>query len=364
MKGLTISHISKQFKDAERAILNDIDLHVGSDEFLVLLGPSGCGKTTLLRIIAGLEEASGGEILLDGQVISDLEPQARGIGMVFQNYALYPHMTVGGNLSFGLKVAGIKRAQRREMVASTSQTLDISQHIGKKPHVLSGGERQRVAMGRAMVKECRAYLFDEPLSNLDDVLRSRLRVEILGLFHQMRVPFVYVTHDQVDAMTLGTKVAVMRDGIIQQLGAPLEVYERPATRFVAGFLGSPKMNFLLAEVVAGERISLRINGLPCPYADGEQLRPYAGRQIIVGIRPEDILTSPAQRNPAELTPLTAELRRYEHLGSHISLYLDFNGQTLCALAPANIRGRLGGEMKVYLDRMKLHLFDPETERRI
>lgn len=364
MEGLTISHISKRSKDAEKVILRDIDLHVGNDEFLVLLGPSGCGKTTLLRIIAGLEEASSGEILLDGQAIGDLEPQARGIGMVFQNYALYPHMTVEGNLSFGLKVAGIKRAQRRKMVDSISQTLDISRHLGKKPHMLSGGERQRVAMGRAMVKECRAYLFDEPLSNLDDVLRSRLRVEILELFYQMRVPFVYVTHDQVDAMTLGTKVAVMRDGAIQQLGAPMEVYDRPATQFVAGSLGSPKMNFLPAEVVAGDRISLRINGHLCPYDEGDRLRSYIGRQVTVGIRPEDLLTSPAERDMEELLPMTTVLRRYEHLGSHISLYLDLDGKTLCALAPANVRGRLGGEMKVYLDRTKLHLFDPETERRI
>lgn len=248
MAGLTLKNISKQFKDSNHAAVRNINLQIENDDFFILLGPSGCGKSTLLRMISGLSKPTEGQILLDDEDITELEPQDRGIGMVFQNYALFPHMNIQKNLTFPLEIAKVKKEERHRIVNEVGELLDIKKHFKKKPEMLSGGERQRVAMGRAMVKECKLYLFDEPLSNLDDGLRTRLRPELLKQFHELQVPFVYVTHDQVDAMTMGTKVAVMQSGEIQQLGTPQEIYDTPANMFVAGFVGSPKINFFPMEV--------------------------------------------------------------------------------------------------------------------
>lgn len=363
MAGLTLENISKQFKDSDEAAVRNINLQMEGHEFLVLLGPSGCGKTTLLRMISGLVTPTQGRILIDGRDVTELEPQERGIGMVFQNYALYPHMNVHRNLSFALEIAGMKREQRRKVVGDVGVLLGIRQHFHKKPHMLSGGERQRVAMGRAMVNECRLYLFDEPLSNLDEALRARLRPEILKQFHELEVPFVYVTHDQVDAMTMGTKIAVMQEGEIRQLGTPQEIYERPANVFVAGFVGTPKMNLLTMRVVRKERTLVLADGeftLALPQYE-EKLGAYVGKEVLMGIRPEDVLT---MKSKGRLCPLSCTLRRYEHLGNKIQLFTEFGENMLRIAAPVTVRAKVGERMEVYLDTEKVHLFDTGTQMRV
>lgn len=363
MAGLTLKNISKQFKDSDKPVVHDINLHIDDDDFLVLLGPSGCGKTTLLRMISGLVKPTEGQIFIGDEDVTDREPQDRGIGMVFQNYALYPHMNIRKNLTFALEIAGKKRKERNKIADKTGDLLDIRRHFNKKPEMLSGGERQRVAMGRAMVNECKLYLFDEPLSNLDEVLRTKLRPEILRQFHELKVPFVYVTHDQIDAMTMGTLVAVMQNGEIQQLGSPQEIYDAPASMFVASFIGVPKINFISAEVQAGENTPVLVNGnlkLRLPqYQD--KLVQYIGKRVMMGIRPEDLLIS---RTREHILPLTCVLNRYEHLGNKVQLYSDFNGSILCITAPVTVKAKIGEELTVYLDKNRIHLFDIETERRI
>lgn len=363
MSGLTLDNISKQFKGSDKATVKNISLHVDNDEFLVLLGPSGCGKTTLLRMISGLAIPTEGRILIDDEDVTELEPQDRGIGMVFQNYALFPHMNIRKNLTFPLEIAKVKKDERNKVVDEVGELLDIKKHFKKKPEMLSGGERQRVAMGRAMVKECKLYLFDEPLSNLDDGLRTKLRPEILKQFHELKVPFVYVTHDQVDAMTMGTKVAVMQGGVIQQMGAPQEIYDAPANMFVAGFVGSPKINFLPMEVKQTEEGICLENGawnLRLPQYE-ERLSSYINKKVILGIRPEDLLTSKIGEN---IEPLTCVLKRYEHLGNKVQLYADLNGSSICITAPVTVRAKVEQAFTVYMNKTKVHLFDAETELRI
>lgn len=361
MATLTLKNINKQYKNDDHATLRSIDLTVTDDDFLVLLGPSGCGKTTLLRIISGLLSPTQGQILIGDQDVTDLPPQKRGIGMVFQNYALYPHMSIKKNLSFALEIARKNRIQRDKEIQRVSDILNIQKHLGKKPHMLSGGERQRVAMGRAMVTESQLYLFDEPLSNLDEELRTKLRPEILRLFYQLHVPFVYVTHDQVDAMTMGTKIAVMNHGEIQQLGSPEEIYQHPANMFVAEFIGSPKMNFIPASVSLSEnqKVILHFGNTEWPLPQYHDVI-LSGNQTecVLGIRPEDILFSPADEFSC---PITCKLNRYEHLGSHILLYADFQGTPLCISAPIHVRAKVGESMTVYFNSQKLHLFDSKTQ---
>lgn len=363
MAGLTLKNISKQFKDSNRAAVQNINLQIGKDDFFVILGPSGCGKSTLLRMISGLVTPTEGQILIDDMDVTGMEPQDRGIGMVFQNYALFPHMNIQKNLSFPLKIAKVKRDERHKILNEVGELLDIKKHFKKKPEMLSGGERQRVAMGRAMVKECKLYLFDEPLSNLDDGLRTKLRPELLKQFHELQVPFVYVTHDQVDAMTMGTKVAVMQSGEIQQLGTPQEIYDNPMNMFVAGFIGTPRMNFFPMTVKSeNENIYLCCDDfqMELPWYK-EKLLPYINMKIMLGIRPEDILTTRIGKHQQKLTCV---LKRYEHLGNKVQLYADFNGSTLNITAPVTVRAKIEQEMVVYMDKRKVHLFDAETEMRL
>lgn len=362
--GLLIKNVSKQFSDDNKIVLKNIDLEVGNDEFLVLLGPSGCGKSTLLRMIAGLVNPTEGQIIIDDTDVTDLEPQERGIGMVFQNYALYPHFTIRKNLTFGLEIAGVKREKRNTIVDEIGEILNIKKCFKQKPEMLSGGERQRVAMGRAMVTQNKIYLFDEPLSNLDEELRTKLRPEILRLFHEWKVPFVYVTHDQVDAMTMGTKVAVMKDGVICQLAAPQEIYDAPANLFVAEFVGSPKMNFLKMNVVENQgKIQLTCGTLQMDMEEyKERLMPYIGKEIILGIRPEDFMIH--EMKEMETQPLTCLLERYEYLGNKVQLFAAFHEQTICITAPVMVRAKMGENLQVYINKEKIHLFDVETENRI
>lgn len=363
MAGLTLNNISKQFKDSNQAAVRNINLQIEKDDFFILLGPSGCGKSTLLRIISGLVMPTEGQILIDDVDVTELEPQDRGIGMVFQNYALFPHMNIQKNLSFPLEIAKVKKEERHKIVNEVGDLLDIRKHFKKKPEMLSGGERQRVAMGRAMVKECKLYLFDEPLSNLDDGLRTRLRPELLKQFHELKVPFVYVTHDQVDAMTMGTKVAVMQNGEIQQLGTPQEIYDSPASMFVAGFVGSPKINFMTAEVKSEkEKVFMECGDLRMELPQYEEkLLPYINKKVVIGIRPEDLLTTKTGENQQAFHCV---LKRYEHLGNKVQLYADLNGSMICITAPVTVRAKVGQALKVYLDKKKVHLFDAETERRL
>lgn len=359
MSGLNLINISKKWKNSDKPALEDINLEVDHDEFVVLLGPSGSGKTTLLRIIAGLESPTEGQILIGGEDVTDREPQERGIGMVFQNYALFPHMTIQKNLSFPLDVAGVRQAERRQTVTRISDLLDLRKHLKKKPHMLSGGERQRAAMGRAMVRDSRVYLFDEPLSNLDELLRSRLRPEIMQLFHQLKVPFIYVTHDQVDAMTMATKIVVMDQGRIQQIGTPAEIYDTPANLFVAGFVGTPKINLLPLEVIRKDgAVVFSWEDLSMELPQWEQvLKDCTGDKVTMGIRPEDLRIGPDLGSIPSLIPIPCTLDHYEHMGSKLNLCLRRGEFSFHLTAPIDVRAKVGQDLTVYLDHAKALLFD-------
>ncbi len=331
MSGLRVEHISKKYASQQAATLEDISLEVGADEFLVLLGPSGCGKTTLLKIICGLVQPSGGRVLLDGVDLTELPPERRGIGMVFQDYALFPHMNVKRNISFPLEVAGVRRRARNGIVEGIAEKMEILRHLKKQPDRLSGGERQRVAIGRTMVRECQAYLLDEPFANLDQQLRQQLRDEILVMARESHLPFVFVTHDQVDAMTLATRVAVMNEGRIQQLGTPDEIYARPNSVFVAKFVGTPQINLL---------------------PRGSQL---------VGVRPESFEFEPCGKDALHLR---GELTSYAYLGSQLLLELRVEGQDVRALAPVHLRAKLGEPLDLFVPAGKLHFFDAESGLRV
>jgi multiple sugar transport system ATP-binding protein len=315
------------------AILEGLDLDVVAGEFLVLLGPSGCGKSTLLHAIAGLIDVEAGSVHIGGRDVTWADPKDRGIGMVFQSYALYPTMNVERNMSFGLRVAGMARAEIAGRVARASKMLQLDALLARKPAQLSGGQRQRVAIGRALVREAQVFLFDEPLSNLDAKLRTELRRELKVLHRDLGATMVYVTHDQVEAMTLATRVAVMRGGRIQQVGAPGEVYARPANMFVAGFLGSPSMNF-----IAGE-----LDGAPAT----------------LGVRPEHLHLHPAGAALPE-----AEVTLVEAMGAHEVVWLDMDGHRLSAIAPAAGVHRIGDRVGVQMDRDRASVFDPVSQERI
>jgi sn-glycerol 3-phosphate transport system ATP-binding protein len=343
-------------------IIHGIDLAIGHREFMVILGPSGCGKSTLLRMIAGLEEITAGEIAIDGTVVNRLEPRERGCAMVFQNYALYPHMSVAENIGYALKVAGVGRAERAARVAKVAETLGLTALLDRKPGALSGGQRQRVAMGRAMIREPKVFLFDEPLSNLDAKLRVQMRIEIKRLHRRLGTTSVFVTHDQIEAMTLADRLAVLDHGRLEQVGPPGEVYRRPASRFVAGFLGSPPMNFLEAELVDGRTLAL---------PDGRQLRLEAGlaaapadRRVTLGIRPEDI--QPAAPGEPGSFPFSIEMT--EELGLGRLLHGRLAGAEAIMLLPASLPMPVGtlplGSLPVRLPAAALHLFEHESGRRI
>jgi multiple sugar transport system ATP-binding protein len=321
------------------AILADLDLDVVAGEFLVLLGPSGCGKSTLLHAIAGLIDVEAGSVHIDGRDVTWADPKDRAIGMVFQSYALYPTMNVERNMSFGLRVAGLPKAEIARRVERASKMLQLDTLLARKPAQLSGGQRQRVAIGRALVREAQVFLFDEPLSNLDAKLRTELRRELKALHRGLGATMIYVTHDQVEAMTLATRVAVMRGGRIQQVGTPAEVYARPANMFVAGFLGSPSMNFIEGNVVASAGAA-----------------PVAA---VLGVRPEHLSLHPA----GDARPV-AEVTLVEAMGAHEVVWLDMQGQKLAAIAPAEDVHRIGDKLGVQMDLDRASVFDPVSQERI
>ena len=349
MSFLEISNVTKIYPNGTQAV-HETSLSIEKGEFMVFVGPSGCGKSTLLRMVAGLEDISQGEISLDGKVINKIDPSERDVAMVFQNYALYPHMNVYNNLAYGLKNRGIDKTLIREKVIETAELLQISQFLDSKPSLLSGGQRQRVAMGRAIVRNPKIFLFDEPLSNLDALLRIKMRLEIKKLQREMGVTSIFVTHDQVEAMTLADRLAVINNGIIEQLGTPIEIYNNPQSIFVAGFIGSPQMNFLDAEL---KNNVLKTASFTIP----NFLSNFNG-EVILGIRPEHFLPS----NKGEIN-ISVDL--VERLGSDNLIYGDMNGKKdFCYRSPGNVSVNIGDKLTLNIVDNKFYVFDKITNKRI
>jgi multiple sugar transport system ATP-binding protein len=363
MGQVVLKDINK-FYDSVHAV-KDVNLQIRDKEFVVFVGPSGCGKTTTLRMIAGLEAISSGHISIDGQVINDLAPMDRDIAMVFQNYALYPHMSVFDNMAFGLKMRKFDRREIAQRVKEAADILGIQDYLKRKPRQLSGGQRQRVALGRAIVRHPRVFLFDEPLSNLDAKLRVQMRVELKKLHLRLGTTAVYVTHDQVEAMTLGDRVVVMKDGVVQQVGEPLDLYNQPANRFVAGFIGSPAMNFATVTMVDGNgRLTARNAGLEIevPSGDAERLRPHVGRQLTMGVRPEDLHVA-GDADPAGLT-FPSKVEVVEQLGSEILLDVRVGDGTMVAAVDPTTRAKVQESLRLAVNPKRLHFFDATTEAAI
>ncbi len=352
MTSVTLRGIQKSYETA--AVLRGIDLEIAEREFMVLVGPSGCGKSTLLRMIAGLEETTEGEIAIGGRTVNALPPREREIAMVFQDYALYPHMNVADNMSFGLRLRGLPAAEISRRVLEAAAILHLEPLLGRMPRQLSGGQRQRVAIGRAIVRKPKVFLFDEPLSNLDAKLREEMRVEIAKLHQRIDTTIIYVTHDQVEAMTLATRIAVMNGGRIQQVGSPAEVFSKPANMFVAGFIGSPTMNFIEGQLTAEGSFTSPIASMKFP---GNQDRPGAA---VLGIRPDDIeaVDSGAPGSFA------AELEVAELLGHRKNLYLKSGGTRLLAVVEATFNGAPGSMVGLKFRQGRLHLFAAADGRRI
>jgi multiple sugar transport system ATP-binding protein len=345
--------------------VKDVNLEIRDKEFMVLVGPSGCGKTTTLRMVAGLESITSGQVLIGDVVVNELPPMDRDIAMVFQNYALYPHMSVYDNMAFGLKMRKVDRAEIAKRVQIAAEILGMQDYLKRKPRQLSGGQRQRVALGRAIVRQPQVFLFDEPLSNLDAKLRVQMRVELKKLHNRLNTTAVYVTHDQVEAMTLGDRVVVMKDGLVQQVGEPLELYNAPANRFVAGFIGSPAMNFAGVRVHEAQD-ALHANGtgfrLDVPAEIDGRLRPYAGRDVTFGIRPEDLHIANGSDPPGLCLDGVVEV--VEKLGAEILLDLQVGDLTMVAAVEPTIRAKRGDKIRFALRPDRLHFFDAASEAAI
>jgi multiple sugar transport system ATP-binding protein len=387
MAEIELDGVTKRYPDGTEAV-KQVDLEIADGEFVILVGPSGCGKSTALRMIAGLEDISDGEMRIGGEVVNDLAPKDRDIAMVFQNYALYPHMTVRENMGFALKLHGVDKARIDERVNEAARILDLNEHLDRKPANLSGGQRQRVAMGRAIVREPKAFLMDEPLSNLDAKLRVQMRSEVSRLQQRLGTTTVYVTHDQTEAMTLGDRVAVMRSGVLQQVASPRELYADPRNLFVAGFIGSPAMNFFGGELV-GQGVRTPIGELPLPDDLRRSVERHGGsaREVVVGIRPEDFEDAALAADPDEGFAFEAPIEMTESMGSEIYAHFSFEGQAVRAdelreleedsgvadipqhpdeagravarLDPQS-DARSGQRAKLWVDLRHLHLFDAKT----
>lgn len=375
MSEIALRNVCKQF-DSEHYGVKDFNLDIHDKEFVIFVGPSGCGKSTTLRIIAGLEEITDGELWIDGELSNYLEPKERGMSMVFQNYALYPNMTVYGNMAYALKIRKLPKDEIDRKVHEVAKILEIDQLLDRRPAALSGGQKQRVAIGSAIIRKPKAFLMDEPFSNLDAKLRAQMRVELVKLHKQLDTTIIYVTHDQTEAMTLGTKIVVMKDGLIQQVGAPQSIYDNPVNLFVAGFLGSPSMNFFRCTVKAEEnnRTALLLDDAKTVkkvYLDGTRGKQiadrYNGRHVILGIRPEDIYELDEAKKLGienESVDVDEPVVNREMLGAEVILYFDEQGKTLAVrLSPEN-QTQVGEKVSLYFDMEKAHVFDPETEENI
>jgi multiple sugar transport system ATP-binding protein len=364
MAQVALRNIVKTF-DKTPAV-QGIDLDIADREFVVLVGPSGCGKTTTLRMIAGLEECTAGEIYIGDQLVNDVPPKDRDIAMVFQNYALYPHMTVFENMSFGLRLKRFPKAEIRSRVEAAAGILDIRNLLDRRPKQLSGGQRQRVAMGRAIVRHPKVFLFDEPLSNLDAKLRVQMRTEIKKVHQQVTTTTVYVTHDQVEAMTLADRVVIMNQGRIDQIGTPYEVYHAPQTKFVAGFIGSPTMNLLPCRLVdRGGGVSVEITdwlSFPVPPQRAERYRPYVGSELTFGLRPEHITEVRGGDLPPGMAAFSAPLDVVEPMGMETMVYFIVDGVEVCGRVNPAAAGRAGEQMPLVADLNQMHLINPRNDR--
>ena len=366
MAGLKLQAVSKSW-DGKTQVIQPLTLDVADGEFIVMVGPSGCGKSTLLRMVAGLERVTSGDIWIDRKRVTEMEPKDRGIAMVFQNYALYPHMSVEENMAWGLKIRGMGKGLIAERVQEAARILELDGLLKRRPRELSGGQRQRVAMGRAIVRDPAVFLFDEPLSNLDAKLRVQMRTEITKLHQRLQTTFIYVTHDQTEAMTMGDRIVVMKDGMIQQVDTPQNLYDYPCNIFVAGFIGSPQMNFLDGTLKkTGDQFVVDLSGTEVPLpkektADGK-LDAYVGKTLKVGIRPEDIKDDEEFLEKHPNSHLSAEVEVSELMGAEIYLYLTYQGQNLMARVAPTSKSRRGDKITVAMDTNKIHLFDPETEK--
>lgn len=365
MASVTYEHVTKRFGDV--VAVNDLDIKVEDKEFLVLLGPSGCGKTTTLRLLAGLEEPTEGNIYIGERVVNDVPPKDRDIAMVFQSYALYPHMSVYDNMAFGLKLRKTPKAEIVRRVKEAAGILGIEELLDRKPRQLSGGQRQRVAVGRAIVREPQVFLMDEPLSNLDAKLRVHARAELSKLHQRLETTFIYVTHDQMEAMTMATRIAVQKDGVLQQLGTPQELYTSPDNLFVAGFIGSPAMNFFEARLVgSGEEMYIDAKSfrVEVPLERASKLKEYLGREVIFGIRPEDIHDPEFCPPNIRAGRVKAKVDVTELMGNEVFLYLLTDSKSFIARVDPRTRARVGDEVEARLNMDNIRLFDPQTERAI
>ena len=365
MASLSLQHINKTYPNGFQAV-KDFNLEIEDKEFIIFVGPSGCGKSTTLRMIAGLEEISGGTLKIGDKVMNDVEPKDRDIAMVFQNYALYPHMTVYDNMAFGLKLRKVPKDEIDKAVREAARILDLEKLLDRKPKALSGGQRQRVAMGRAIVRNPKVFLMDEPLSNLDAKLRVQMRIEISKIHQRLGATIIYVTHDQTEAMTLGTRIVVMKDGVVQQVDTPQHLYEQPGNLFVAGFMGSPQMNFLDAQIAEkGGDLVAKVGeyDVVIPAAKAKVLKDggYVGKTVVLGIRPEDIHDSQMFIEASPSAPMTSTVKVYELLGAEVFLYFDVNGTQVTARVDPRTNSKTGDTIKFAFDMEKSHFFDKETE---
>jgi multiple sugar transport system ATP-binding protein len=357
MASVTFDHVTKAYTDDVIAV-NDLDLLIKDGEFLVLVGPSGCGKTTALRCLAGLEEITAGQIKIDDRVVNRVPSKDRNIAMVFQSYALYPHMTVYNNLAFGLKLLKTPKQEIKRRVNEAAKILDLERFLDRKPKALSGGQRQRVALGRAIVREPAAFLMDEPLSNLDAKLRVQTRAEILRLQQRLDTTTVYVTHDQVEAMTMGDRIAVMSEGVLQQVGTPPELYKRPVNKFVAAFIGSPAMNFANVHADQG-KLKMGSNLLHLTGSRAKVAQERHGRQLEIGFRPEDLEIANGTGDGAVRFPAKVDV--VEYLGNQELLHAEVDGNEILALVASDRNVQVGDNVEFTIPSDKLHLFDPETQ---
>ncbi len=359
MAEVALRNVTKRFDHVEA--VRGISLDIPNNEFVVLVGPSGCGKSTTLRMVAGLEEVSAGDIYIGGELVNDLPPKDRDIAMVFQNYALYPHMTAFENMSFGLKLRKFSKDEIKKRVDNAARILDIVELLDRKPKALSGGQRQRVAMGRAIVRDPKVFLFDEPLSNLDAKLRVQMRTEIKRVHQMVKTTTVYVTHDQVEAMTLADRVVVMNSGIIEQIATPQELYHNPKTRFVAGFIGSPAMNFLRCRLEGnGAGLRVRISetvSLPVPASRTARYAALAGKELLLGLRPEHI-TEPRRSDAGR--EFAATLDVVEPMGMETMVFFRIDGQEVCGRVEPNSAAGPGEIMRLYANMDNMHLIDPQS----
>jgi len=373
MASLSLKHIYKKYPGGVTAV-SDFNLEIKDKEFIILVGPSGCGKSTTLRMIAGLEEISEGELFIGDRLVNDVAPKDRDIAMVFQNYALYPHMTVFENMAFGLKLRKVPKEEIKRRVEEAARILDINHLLERRPKALSGGQKQRVALGRAIVRNPKVFLLDEPLSNLDAKLRASMRTELTKLHKKVETTFIYVTHDQVEAMTMATRIVVMKDGLIQQVDTPQNLYDYPVNLFVAGFIGTPQMNFISCKLekkdtdlyVTFGKNSIKV---PADKANNPALKEYIGQNVIIGVRPECIHDDPAHLASMPDSVMNVTVDVTELMGAEIYLYLSFdgqedatNGKNIIARVSARSTARAGDSIQVAVDASRMHIFDQDTER--